>query len=117
MRTVDDKVRYAIGKLQDELLATLEGLPHLLYALLLSAVSCLGGFLRDGRGTGRVLSLQLLTCLGNGSRGGNPAYSPTRHSVCLAYAVGDDDALTQICKLCKTMVLSSVENDMFVYLI
>ena len=93
LRVVDLEAGYLFCQTNDEVLATLEGLTHLLDALLRTSK---GGFcclLADGAWAAGVLSLQLVAALHNPFGRCDETDAPACHGVCLADAVDDDHSL------------------------
>ena len=81
--TVDLEAGNLAGEFNDEVAATLEGLPHLLHAVLRECVGSLGSFLADGARSAGVLSLQLVAALDNPFRCCDVTDTPSRHGISL----------------------------------
>ena len=97
----------------DQIAPAHKGLSHLLYATLIAGKGFFGGFLCDGTGARRVLSLQFVRRLGDPQRRGNESDTPARHGVCFRYAVDDYNPLFYLGELCDACMFPYIV-DMFV---
>ena len=108
LRVVHLQAGNLAGQADNQVLAALESLAHLLHTLLRTREGHLGCLLADAARTAGVLALQFVAALHNPLRRSDETDAPARHGVGLGYAVDDDHAVLQFGELGHRGVLTDV---------
>ena len=90
------KTRNLLGEFHDEVLATLEGLTHVLHTLLVARECSFSSLLRHRARTRGVLTLKLVAALHNPVGCSDETNTPTGHRVSLRHTIDDHHTILDV---------------------
>ena len=108
LRHVHLKSWNLLRQLHDKVASALEGLTHLLHALLRAIISRLCSLLRYRARTTGVLPLQLVHSLHDPLSSSHETYAPTRHRIRLRHTVDDHHPVAYLLKLRDALMLAHI---------